>query len=127
MSRSTMAFASGRVNRGDDSVDADASGTLPTVAAVDCVAIPQEMARLAFQGVASISGRHTQAGTWSVPGRKWSPPPASVAHWPSWRLPTHPLGLPHCPAFAEATLTRHLHARVWLPVGAQQHQREHPR
>jgi hypothetical protein len=39
-----------RVNRGADSVDADASGTLPKVAAVECVPIPQEMAGLASPG-----------------------------------------------------------------------------
>ena len=69
----------GRVDWGDDGVDANAACTLAEIAPIDRVAIAQQMPRLVAQGVASIICRQTQAAvglavtlTWISSRRPWA-------------------------------------------------------
>jgi hypothetical protein len=65
-----------RVGRAGDGVDTDASGALAKVAAIDGIAIAEQMPWRVPQGVASITCRQTQAAvglavtlTWTIRAR----------------------------------------------------------
>src|SRR5437899_4881037 len=49
------------INGCSDGIDTDSPGALAEVAPVDRIPVPQQMAWLGAQGVASMSCRHTQA------------------------------------------------------------------